>query len=159
MNLISTLGGLALVALASPTLSADQFSLEKDVVARYCLGMIQEFNFPDETAVDCISETHAIEVDFSHRWADAIGQALHYALWTKEIAENPDSYARWHRQVPTARRAGIIFACHADRRLETCANHVVRPLRIAEEYRLPITIWDCNPATDATLDDCQRLEP
>lgn len=130
---------------------------EKDLVARYCAGMIQEFSNPDWTRTDCISDTHAIEVDFSYRWADAIGQALHYALWTKEFAENPEAFPRWHYQVKTPRKAGIIFACRGARS-ETCANHVVRPLRIAEEYQIPLTIWYCDPDTDMTLSDCQRLD-
>lgn len=131
---------------------------EKDLVARYCAGMIQEFYNPDSTRTDCISDTHAIEVDFSAKWAEAIGQALHYALWTKEFAENPEAYPRWYYQVKTPRKAGIIFACSDDRRLETCANHVVRVKRIAEEFQIPLTIWDCNPDVDMILDDCLRLD-
>lgn len=72
-------------------------------------------------------------------------------------ADYPDAFARWHYQVKTPRRAGIIFACKADR-TETCANHIVRPQRIAEAFRIPLTIWDCDPDTDATLDDCQRID-
>jgi hypothetical protein len=131
---------------------------ESDLVKRYCDGMITEFVNPDQTRTDCISDTHAIEVDFSSKWAEAIGQALHYALWTEEFSEYPDNFARWHFQVKTPRRAGIIFACSADRRTETCANHIVRPQRIAEAFGIPLTIWDCNPATDATLADCQRID-
>ena len=47
--------------------------------------MLQEYRFPDGTRADCISATHAIEVDFSEKWAEAIGQALHYALWMAEL--------------------------------------------------------------------------
>lgn len=131
---------------------------ERDLVHRYCAGMIQEFDNPDRTRTDCISATHAIEVDFSHKWAEGIGQALHYALWTKEFAENPNAFPRWHYQVRTPRKAGIIYACSADRQQETCANHIVRAVRIIEEYRLPLTIWDCNPQEDAKLSDCLRLD-
>ena len=131
---------------------------ESDLVQRYCKGMITEFTNPDGTRTDCISATHAIEVDFSSKWAEAIGQALHYSLWTKEFSDYPDDFARWHYQVKTPRRAGIIFACRDDRRTETCANHIVRPQRIAEAFGIPLTVWDCDPDTDATLADCQRID-
>ena len=36
----------------------------------------------DGTRVDCVTATHAVEVDFAPKWAEAIGQALHYALIT-----------------------------------------------------------------------------
>ncbi|RWD31323.1 MAG: hypothetical protein EOS22_04685 [Mesorhizobium sp.] len=131
---------------------------EKDLVARYCAGMITEFYNPDGTRTDCISDTHAIEVDFSDKWAESIGQALHYSLWTVEFTENPDAYPRWHRQVPSARAPGVILLCREDRRLEICANHAVRPRRIAEQFKIPLAIWLCNPDTDMTLETCQRID-
>ena len=32
--------------------------------------------------VDCITDTHAIEMDFAKKWPEAIGQSLHYAHLT-----------------------------------------------------------------------------
>jgi hypothetical protein len=132
---------------------------EKDPVDRYCAGLINEFFNPDGTRTDCISPTHAIEVEFSHKWAEAVGQALHYGLWTAEFAENPDDFARWHRQVPSPRSPGIILLCREHRSLETCADHSVRPLRIAQQYKIPLAIWLCNPDQDMALDTCQRIDP
>jgi hypothetical protein len=129
-----------------------------DLVARYCAGMIKEFSNPDGTRTDCISDTHAIEVEFSKDWANSIGQSLHYALWTTEFAENPEEFARWHYQVRTPRKAGIIFACSEVRRPETCEDHTVRPYRIAEKYQIPLTIWHCDPDKDMTLDECQKID-
>lgn len=43
---------------------------------------IEEFILPDKTRVDCLTDKHAIEFDFSNKWAEAIGQALHYGLMT-----------------------------------------------------------------------------
>jgi hypothetical protein len=37
----------------------------------------------DGTRVDMLTETHAIEADWSHKWAEAIGQALYYAELTQ----------------------------------------------------------------------------
>lgn len=33
----------------------------------------------DSTRVDLLSDTYAIEVDWSYKWAECIGQALYYA--------------------------------------------------------------------------------
>jgi hypothetical protein len=58
--------------------------------------MKQQFKMPDGTKADCLSDTHAIEVEKSGFWYDSLAQSLHYALWKKEIAEQPDP-----RQVPS----------------------------------------------------------
>ena len=36
----------------------------------------------DNTRCDCVTTSHAIEFDFAYKWAEAIGQSLHYALKT-----------------------------------------------------------------------------
>jgi len=36
----------------------------------------------DGTRADLVSDTHAIEVDWSHKWAEAIGQSLYYSSVT-----------------------------------------------------------------------------
>lgn len=36
----------------------------------------------DRTRVDCLTDEYAIEYDFSNKWAEAIGQALHYGVMT-----------------------------------------------------------------------------
>ena len=33
----------------------------------------------DETRIDMLTPTHAIEVDWSYKWAEAIGQSLYYS--------------------------------------------------------------------------------
>jgi len=42
-----------------------------------------EFRLPDKTRVDCLTKTHAIEVDFAAKKYEAIGQSLYYAYMTK----------------------------------------------------------------------------
>lgn len=34
----------------------------------------------DKTRADIVTDTFAIEVDFAHKWAESIGQALHYSI-------------------------------------------------------------------------------
>ncbi len=45
-----------------------------------------EYVLSDGTRVDILTATHAIEVDFAKKWAEAVGQALHYAAMTKRRA-------------------------------------------------------------------------
>ena len=39
----------------------------------------------DGTRCDILTETHAIEVDFARKWAEAIGQSLNYSTLTGKI--------------------------------------------------------------------------
>lgn len=54
-----------------------------------------EYVLPDNARVDCLTSTHAVEVDFAPKFAEGIGQALYYAEITKKapgvllIMENP----------------------------------------------------------------------
>ena len=56
---------------------------------------IEEYQNEDFTRVDCLTESHAVEFDFSNKWAESVGQALHYGLMTGKrgmvvlILENP----------------------------------------------------------------------
>ena len=34
---------------------------------------------PDKARADCVTATHAVEVDFAPKWAESIGQSLYYA--------------------------------------------------------------------------------
>ena len=39
---------------------------------------IEEYENKDKTRVDCLTSCHAVEFDFANKWAESIGQALHY---------------------------------------------------------------------------------
>ena len=43
---------------------------------------IEEYELSDETRVDCLTDNYAIEFDFANKWAESIGQAVHYGLMT-----------------------------------------------------------------------------
>lgn len=66
-----------------------------------------EFILPDKARVDCVTETHAIEFDFAHKWAESIGQALYYAeVLQKEagivlIVENEEKDQRYIERIKT----------------------------------------------------------
>jgi len=38
------------------------------------------------TQADCITSTHAVEVAFANRWAEGLGQSLHYAMFSGKRA-------------------------------------------------------------------------
>lgn len=76
--------------------------------------------------VDCLTGLYAIEVDWSNKWAESIGQALNYAVLTR-------------------RNAGVILICKNSER--TCANHIQRMKVTVRVYRLPIDVWFCSKNT------------
>lgn len=41
-----------------------------------------EVKLSDNTRVDCLTDRYAIEFDFAPKWAEALGQSLHYARMT-----------------------------------------------------------------------------
>jgi len=89
-----------------------------------------EVVLPDMTRCDCLTETHAIEFDFAPKWAEAVGQSLHYARLT-------------------GKRAGIVLIMESqgDRRYYNRLEAEV------EAYSLPIDIW----LTDAKGEPCDTL--
>ncbi len=89
---------------------------EKYYQQKYCKG-VMEFVLPDKTRVDCLTKTHAIEYDFGKKWAEAIGQALHYAMWT-------------------GRKGGIVLIISPSEKrfLDRVKNEI-------DHYGLPIDVW------------------
>lgn len=43
-----------------------------------------EYRLSDNTRVDCMTDTLAVEFDFANKWAECIGQALYYGKQTKK---------------------------------------------------------------------------
>ena len=41
----------------------------------------------DFTKVDCLTKNNAVEFDFANKWAESIGQALHYEIMTNKKAK------------------------------------------------------------------------
>lgn len=44
------------------------------------MGGILEVETSHGTRVDCLTEEYAVEVDFDNKWAEGLGQALHYGV-------------------------------------------------------------------------------
>lgn len=58
---------------------------EADYVLQHCLGRV-EVVMPDGTRCDCLTTLTAYEYDWAKKWAEGIGQALHYAQQTRKQA-------------------------------------------------------------------------
>ncbi len=54
---------------------------ERTYQEKHCAG-VMEVTLSDRTRVDCLTDEYAIEFDFAPKWAQALGQSLHYALRT-----------------------------------------------------------------------------
>ena len=75
----------ALTALTALSFDASAEMREVDHVNNHCKGVIEKV-LNDKSRVDCLTSTHAIEYDYGHKWAEAIGQSLFYAAMTNRKA-------------------------------------------------------------------------
>lgn len=91
-------------------LSCSAFSIasqyEKDYQREWCKGEI-EVKLHDKTRVDCLTETHAIEIDWCNKWAEGVGQSLYYAKVTGKkpglaLICSPKNVARYSERVKLA---------------------------------------------------------
>ncbi|BDM64558.1 hypothetical protein NFHSH190041_20100 [Shewanella sp. NFH-SH190041] len=85
---------------------------EADWVELYCNGEV-EHALQDRTRVDCLTNTHAIEYDFARKWAEAVGQSLHYSVMTGQragivlILRTPADERHWKRLVNVIETHGL----------------------------------------------------
>ncbi len=97
--------------------SAKSLHTERWYQEQHCQG-ITEYRLPDRTRVDCLLEEYAVEYDFGRKWAEAIGQSLHYARMTH-------------------RKAGIVLIMESPKD----AKYYRRVMDNIRFYDLPITVW------------------
>lgn len=109
-----------IVLLMAGSAVAGEHYPENGYQIRWCAdaGGQAEVVLPDGTRCDCLTETHAVEVDFGHKWAESIGQALLYG----DLAH---------------RRPGVVLV------LETQADvrGLARLRQVIRAYKLPIDVW------------------
>jgi hypothetical protein len=122
------------LSFAAPASAQSEATFQK----RFCKGMVMKKYLPSGTYVDCISETHAIEVDFTNHWAEAIGQSLFYA---SELEKLP----------------GIILVCRPHDRDALCLKHAYHIEQAVTYWRIGMTLWLCE-ASARSLDECRREE-
>ena len=105
---------LILLFLAAPALAAHPYP-EKDYADAWCKasGGEREFVLRDNTRVDCLKKNYAIEFDFAGKWAESIGQALHYGRLTGEtpavvlIIEKPSDWNHYWKVRKIAKKKGV----------------------------------------------------
>ena len=88
----------------------------QDIAAEKYSGQT-EVVLPDGTRCDIVTKTHAIEVDFADKWAEAIGQSLNYSFKLKK-------------------KAGILLILESSKD----EKHLIRVQGIIEHYKLPIDV-------------------
>ena len=70
----------------------------------------QEVRLIDNTRIDCETKTYVVEFDFAPKWAESVGQSLHYARMTGKkpaivlIIENESDYKHYQRLIPLCKK-------------------------------------------------------
>jgi hypothetical protein len=114
---------LLLLLLTFSLLSAKQSERHYQTQYAIKIGGKTEVVMKDRSRCDIVTRTHAIEVDFAKKWAEAIGQSLHYALHT---GKRP--------------AVALIVLSPSDNK------YVERVRKISAEYRLDLTIYPIDGA-------------
>ena len=81
-----------------------------------------EVELPEGPRVDCMTATHAIEMDFARKWPEAVGQSLYYSHLT-------------------GLKAGIVLIL----RTHNDIPHLKAAKETIKAYNLPITLWPLGP--------------
>lgn len=98
---------IGLILCITPSALAKRLYPEKTYQARWCKahGGIMEYKLNDQTRVDCLLPTMAVEFDFANKWAECIGQALYYGQKTNRtpacvlIIEDPEKDLKYLRRL------------------------------------------------------------
>lgn len=92
---------------------------ERDYQKEWCYGKGRiEAVLSDRTRIDCLTRFYAIEFDYSKKWAEAIGQSLHYGAMT-------------------GKQPGIVLIIDSEADLKN-----YRKIKnIINKYNLPIQTW------------------
>lgn len=129
---------LAVAAVAMWPKVADAGRSERSYQDSLCAGMTIETALPNGGRVDCLSPIFAIEVDFSEKWHQAIGQSLYYAA-------------------ETGLEPAIILICRKSER--TCLGHSLRLQSTIAQWALPITVFECGVEAVRIEFDCLLRVP
>ncbi len=123
MNSLERTAAGAFLVLLLFLVSKSAPAAEADYARAWCAaqGGRAEVVLPDRTRADCVTATHAIEVEYAAKWKQAPGQALHYARLT-------------------GRRAGIVLIAG-----ETDARHVTALRAVLAGNCLAVDVWTVPP--------------
>ena len=110
----------ALIVLYLFRMSEAAARTEPEISRAWCdeAGGEIEYVLYDRTRVDCLLDDYAIEFDWGTKWAEGLGQALHYAA-------------------NTGRRAGVMLIL----KKPTDIRYHERLDRLVKHYGLPVDVW------------------
>ena len=117
MNIFPKLLLFLITATAIPGCFGSKVLHEIDYQRHWCKKHkgVLEYRISDGTRVDCLTSEYAVEVEYAHKWAEAIGQSLFYAKMTDKkpvivliMAEKGDErFAKRLREVASEEKIKI----------------------------------------------------
>ena len=113
---------ILLTAIAISTVnSAQRETCYQDVWCKGMNGKV-EHRLEDGRRIDCLTKNNAIEIEFAHKWPEAIGQSPDYSMLT-------------------GKQAGIVLIIRKHSDLE----HWNRLNKVISYYQLPVKLWKLGP--------------
>ncbi len=106
---------LFLVLFTTLTTQGAHLYPEKYYQNQWCSkwGGRQEVKLIDNTRIDCETKSYVVEFDFAPKWAESVGQSLHYARLTGKkpaivlILETDNDLKHYQRLVPLCQKYSI----------------------------------------------------
>lgn len=96
---------------------------------------VTEYVLSGGSRVDCLTDEYAVEVDFAHKWQEAIGQSLYYARKTERkpgivlIMEAPEDQRYLGRLFYTIRERGEFIKVWVIKPEDITETHEHTPLK------------------------------
>lgn len=109
---------------------------EADYRDALCAGMRMEVVLSKQSRADCVSDTHAIEVEWADNFKEGVGQALTYAYESRLIP-------------------GLILVCRRDE--ASCLAASLTSQETFSAFGIEATVWECGAEARA-LSDCLRRD-
>ncbi len=83
-HLVASIIAALTLHISVPAYAKHKFK-EKEYQKFWCdkAGGVMEYVVSGGSRVDCLTDTHAVEVEFAPKWKEAVGQALYYGKKTK----------------------------------------------------------------------------
>ena len=124
---------LLLIALLLFSISAFSQTREKESYYQKKFAEIvkgeREVVLEDRTRVDIVTDTHVIEVDFGEKWAESIGQSLHYEGMLNK-------------------QAGVLLVLDLDKE----ERFLDRLIGVAAKHGIDVWVWDWTDDTWSKVD-------
>ena len=116
---------------------------EAEVEVLLCADMETSYRIPVGSVsyleADCVSDTHAIEIDWNDKWREGVGQALVYSKLLDL-------------------KFGLILVCKENSTKEhLCYRHSLSAQQVLSDIEVEGTIWQC-VASAQSLNECTRIE-